>query len=870
MIDMRRLLAQTFGFGNPRSLFMRITYISRLSAISLAGAFALFLPTVQAGDNRFDYDAFAMPDSSLPIWARPIQLVSRQRALPSFSKPSGDPAWNNNGTDWNTATNWTPNNVPSSGDTATFNVAEVNQPNLSSADSILNLVFTSTGTGYDLTSSSPGIALTLLATTGGANSAITSQITSGAEIIDAPIILGAAGGSTQTFNQSNGGTLTLNGVISSTNTITLNLAGGGTYNINGTNTYTGTTNQTAGNTVVIGNSSAFGASTIKLSSNGGGLKAGVDLTGANEINNPIIWAASATLKNSGSFGIEFGGNVDLNGTAETITSALSAGATFDGVISDDGGGGLSIVTSSTSAVTLNGINTYAGNTTISGNGKVVVTTIGDSGVNGNLGAGPIVELGSTSSSGTLAYNGPGEANNRTYNMNGTTGGATIDASGATGTLVLNGNITETGGGTKTLTLKGSITQNGVISSVDPITLTLSGTGTFTLNGTNTHSGTTNQTAGSTIVIGNSAAFGSSTLTLSSNAGSLTAGIDLTGANEIPNPIVWGANATLNNSGTFGIEFGGNVDLNGAGRTINSSVNSAIFDGVISDDAGGGVTISTANTSTVTLNGLNTYTGNTTISGNGKVVVSTINNSGVSGNLGAGSVIGLGSGNKGGILAYTGAGETTNRTIDLSGTTGGATIDVSGATGPLVLTSDFTASGSGAKTLTLKSSSAGTNSTIGGAIPDSGGGATSLLKTGNGSWNISGANTYSGGTTIGNGSLVLSGSSATLGSGDVTLNSGATKLEISTGVLNGIGDSATLSIAGGGPVVQLDTGVDEVVGGLVLAGVTEAPGVYNSSNESGFITGSGMITVVPEPSTWNMAMAGTGLLLALQWLRRKRS
>ena len=82
-------------------------------------------------------------------------------------------------------------------------------------------------------------------------------------------------------------------------------------------------------------------------------------------------------------------------------------------------------------------------------------------------------------------------------------------------------------------------------------------------------------------------------------------------------------------------------------------------------------------------------------------------------------------------------------------------------------------------------------------------------------NLSGANTYSGGTTINGGTLLLSAAAATLGSGNVTVKSGGSifaglsaKLTIQTGVLDAIANTATLSLAGGNVAGVADDGYVE--------------------------------------------------------------
>ncbi len=372
------------------------------------------------------------------------------------------------------------------------------QPNLSANASINNLLFSTAGSnGYDITSSSSLIKLTLLsitATGGSSGTAAITGVATGTNTIDAPIVLGAAAAATQTF--FNAGTLVFNGVISSTNSITLSLGtSAGTYVFNGANTLTGTVKQNAGNTIIVGNKAAFGTATVQLNGSGGQIQAGTDLTGANKIANNLLFSTPAeTISNSGSNGIEFGGTVDLGGGALTLTSAISGGATFDGVMSNDLGGGLSIVTTNSSLVTLKGTSIYTGATTISGTGKVSVSSIGNSGVSGNLGQGTTIKLGSVASAGTLVYTGTGETSTKIIDLSGTTGGATIDQSG-TGLLKFSGTNTSTGAGAHTLTLQGSTAGNGeisgaIVNGAGTTSLLKAGTNTWTLSGTNTYTGST--------------------------------------------------------------------------------------------------------------------------------------------------------------------------------------------------------------------------------------------------------------------------------------------------------------------------------------------------------------------------------------------
>jgi len=84
-------------------------------------------------------------------------------------------------------------------------------------------------------------------------------------------------------------------------------------------------------------------------------------------------------------------------------------------------------------------------------------------------------------------------------------------------------------------------------------------------------------------------------------------------------------------------------------------------------------------------------------------------------------------------------------INLAGTSGGAILDQSG-TGNLKFTSAMTATGVGAKAITLQGATAGTGE-LAGAISDLGGNVISLNKYGSGDWTLSGNNSYSGATTV---------------------------------------------------------------------------------------------------------------------------
>ena len=170
-------------------------------------------------------------------------LVATAYLVPAMRVDGAAKTWNNTGTDYNTTGNWT-GGTPGPADVGTFTSIEVTQPNLSASLSNAGIYFKGTGSsGYDITrTNSAAFTLTGTDSTGGSGTTnstaapIRSEITSGTNEVDAPVILGAASG-TQVFFQASGGTLIVNQVVSNTNTINLSFKGGGTLQLNGTNSF---------------------------------------------------------------------------------------------------------------------------------------------------------------------------------------------------------------------------------------------------------------------------------------------------------------------------------------------------------------------------------------------------------------------------------------------------------------------------------------------------------------------------------------------------------------------------------------------------------------------------------------------------------
>ncbi len=457
----------------------------------------------------------------------------------------------------------------------------------------------------------------------------------------------------------------------------------------------------------------------------------------------------------------------------TINCAGAGNISNSGAL-DDGSTPVALIVVSTGAGTVNNAGgSYSGGTIIK------------SGIyaSSSLGTGPLL-LGDTA--GSL---------NAMFKLNNTgtiTNSITVQAGSSGNTLTIAGGS----GSPTTQILGGTLALNNdlIVTPIASIAMTfsncVSGAGNLTKNGTtlilsgpNTFTGKTRITAG-TLSVGsfNRVSEGTATSnlgapvtgengTISIGSSGTAATLSYTGAGETTDRAIDLAGttggATINQSGTGLLKFTGNLTATGEGAktlTLQGSTDGTgeVAGNIPNNTVANLTRVTKAGTGLWTLSGANSFSGATAIQ-SGTLRVASLNRVAggtASSNLGApttsaNGTIALGNSATTGQLTYTGSGETTDRVINLAGTTGGGTLDASGA-GPLVFTNPFTATGTGSKLLTLQGSSSATNTIAAAIVNKDVNNRTSLTKDGAGLWMLNGMTTYSGPTTVANGTLAING------------------------------------------------------------------------------------------------------------------
>lgn len=257
---------------------------------------------------------------------------------------------------------------------------------------------------------------------------VTNAVTVATTIADGTIRIAGAGrynsgayaqaltltNTTSVFDYASSASQTLSGVISGAGKITK--SGTGALTLSGNNTYTGGITATAGTIRVSTNNTALGTGALTI-------------TSATVNTSTSVLLATA----SGGGARTLANNVAINNNG-TGTSTLNldggfAALTLNGVISGNG----NVATTSSGTVTLGGVNTYTGMTTVGGNNTLVLANsgalqflIGANGINNSI-----------SGTGTLVLDG-------TFNFDLTSASAVL---GDSWQIVNNATLTETYSGT---------------------------------------------------------------------------------------------------------------------------------------------------------------------------------------------------------------------------------------------------------------------------------------------------------------------------------------------------------------------------------------------------------------------------------------
>jgi autotransporter-associated beta strand protein len=407
-----------------------------------------------------------------------------------------------------------------------------------------------------------------------------------------------------------------------------------------------------------------------------------------------------------------GSVLTLDATTPSITVdnlASGSSATISTVLAGTAG----LTKLGSGSLVLSGLNTYTGLTTATAgtltiSGNAIKTGILVNGGTMNVQAGNTMSGGITVDSGELTLSGA-----NTFSAGTTINGGTVNAALAgafgSGNLVNNGNLN------LTAPTAGDITYTGMNTV----------TGSGTINVSLLSAGTANTNFTSTRLLnGNYSGF-TGTINIGPSTGVSGGKIQFNGLdssavtlNVKPNASVYLSSNVVKNSkivlegGDLGETLGQlRLDTgNWAGEVVLAGVATGVNDGLVGSNAGGTISglisetggsreFTKAGAGTINLAGVaNTFTGDVRVLG-GTLGVTLMGTTGSPSSLGQGTTVHIGNGTGSTSFNYLGAGESSNRVINLAGTIGGGVVNHNG-TGALTLTASPTATGVGGKTLTL--------------------------------------------------------------------------------------------------------------------------------------------------------------------------
>ncbi len=710
--------------------------------------------------------------------------------------------WNTGSGAWNKTTNWSAGTIPGGsggGDSAV----------LGSATSTTGTITLDDGAGHAY---NPLLNSLTINPVGGSNAGFTINagagghltMTAGASInwnlgpgtgqanaINAGIVMQGALGINVLANS--GTPLTIGGVISDGGGgFGVTVTGPGALTLTGANTYTGTTTVNSG--------------TLNLNTSGGNALSGnltvaggtVVLQQSNQLADGKSVAVSAGSLNIGANSDTVAGLQVTGGTVTGTTGVLTSTSTFDvqaGSISAKLGGTVGLTKTGAGTATLSASNTYTGVTTISG-GTLNLNTSG-----GNSVAGSVVVNG-----GTLVLQQSNQiADGKTVAVSSGSFSLGSNSETVAGVQLTGGSITGSGG---VLTSTASYDmQSGSVSAVlgGAVGLNKTASGTVTLTGANTYTGLTTVTAG--------------TLNLNTTGAPAVAGnvqvsggvLTLQQSNQIASSKILTVSSGLlsigANSNTVAI-----VQLNGGSITGTTGVltSTATFNmqaGSVSAILGGTVGLAKTGTGTVTLSGVNTYTGTTAVTA-GTLNLNTPGGAAVAGNVVVnGGTLVLQQNNQ---IASTGTVAISSGVINL----GTKTQTVAG----LQLTGGSIVSTTGVLTSTTNLDFQ--NGTVSAIL----GGTVGLNKTTTGTVTLSGANTFTGTTTVSAGTLNLNSTTGATVPGNLVVSGGTAALLHD----NQIANTGSVAVTGG--TLSMATSNNSVAGVQVAGGsITGTSGVLTSAS-----------------------------------------
>ena len=645
----------------------------------------------------------------------------------------------------------------------------------------------------------------------------------------------SGGAQVMTLSPGTGESFTLSSIVSDTggNTNSLLKTGVGTVTLASSNTYTGATTVSAGTLQFAKAASLYNAATSAW-------------TAAN-----LTVASGATAAfNVGGTGEFTSGNLDTLVALGNLTNGFRTGSSigldtssgnfsYASVIANPNGGSnvLGLTKLGSNTLTLTGANTYTGGTTIIG-GTLTAGNVNAFGTGAlTIGAGTFLDLANYNIPNTVTNNGGTILNAGTL-AGGTFNGGTTDLSGAnstvaavTGTATVNVTgtntaITTVSGGTVNVNAAGTTiqsynggdvavgaglavtvnggTSSGTISGAGG--LTKAGSGTMALSGSNSFSGELTVSGG---IVNVQNAMG-----LGTTAGSTTVSNGAT--LQLQGGISVGAEALSLNGGAASGQTGALVNVSGTNTyggavTVASSSSISAATGSVLNLTGGVV----KNGTVATFNGGGTINVNT-VAISGSSANSDLVIDGTTVNVDVASTYN-------GPTFIRNSGTLNANVTDALPTANGRTAVIFDGTGTSVLTlgaaqSVASLTSAGAATVTLGANAltvgASTGSTsFAGIIGGTGG----LIKDGASTQVLTGANTYTGATTISAGTLEVSGASGELTTTSAVNINGGTLL-LSGSAANRINNAATISLgAATGSTLQLSGAVTETLGALTLAG-----------------------------------------------------